>query len=104
MHLLEWRSTGLRSYVIELGKQMVLRRDRLVLTVILGSETKQERPEIERKMTISEKGFRENIVLRINMYISNVYTKQTTTGFTSRKCGKSIKITLFFSAKLTFSL
>lgn len=48
MHLLEWRSTGLRSYVIELGKQMVLRRDRLVLTVILGSETKQERPEIER--------------------------------------------------------
>lgn len=55
-------------------------------------------------MTISEKGFRENIVLRINMYISNVYTKQTTTGFTSRKCGKSIKITLFFSAKLTFSL
>lgn len=54
-------------------------------------------------MTIFEKGFRENIVLRVYMYISNVYTKQTTIGFTSIKCGRSIKITLFFSAKLTFS-
>lgn len=62
------------------------------------NETEQ-RPEIERKMTLFEKGFRENIVVRVNLYNSNVYTNQTTVVFTSVKCGKSITITVFFSTK-----
>lgn len=59
----------------------------------------QQRPEIERKMTLFAKGFRKNIVVRINLYTSNVYTNQTTVVFTSVKCGKSISIPLFFSTK-----
>lgn len=68
---------------------------RIELQTMPSSKIEQQKDQKLKEKWLFKKGFRENIVLSLNLCTASVFTNQTGTVFTCVKCGKSVAITLF---------